>query len=87
MASGTVSLSKTVWTEISTLANGLVTNESQYMQVIQQAASLPSAGDISGHSMPSGKSFNWAGIGENMYARALPSQISPGTDCEVTAQV
>lgn len=87
MASVTVTLSKTAWTQVGGgLANGLVSNESKYTQIIQQAAVQPNAADVSGHVMKRGLFFNWAAITENMYARAMPNQSSPGTDCEVTAQ-
>lgn len=83
----TIALDKNIWTDISSAAaNGLITNESQYMQLVKEAAVLPNAGDLTGHSNPSGKSYNWAGVSGNIYARALPNQISPGTDCEVTTQ-
>ncbi len=88
MASTTVILSTTALTDISGgLANGLVTNESKYTQMVQQAGALPDAADVSGHTNRSGKFYNWASITENIYARSLPNQSDrPGTNCEVTAQ-
>jgi len=85
----TVALSNSAWTDISGGdANGLVTNSTVYKQLVKEAGSQPSAGDLTGHTMKPGPDgfFNWAAVSQIIWARALPSQVNGIMDCEVTSQ-
>lgn len=81
----TVTLSSTVWTDISSLAaNGLVSNESNYSILVKEAATIPNAADITGHTIFAGPQgfYNWAGVSQTIWART-----TPGTPAPVKAEV
>lgn len=76
----TVTLSNSAWTDISALsANGLISNESNFSIVVKEAASIPDPSDISGHTIFAGPQgfYNWAGITELIWARAMPDAPAP----------
>jgi len=76
----TITLSTTVWTDMSALAaNGLLSNESNYTIVVKEAATIPDPSDITGHSVFAGPQgfYNWAGVTQIIWARALPGEPDP----------
>ncbi len=82
----TVTLSSTIWTDISSLAaNGIITNESNYPIIVKEALNIPAANDVSGHTVFAGPDgfYNWAGVTQTIWARAVPAAPAP-VDAEVT---
>jgi len=82
----TITLSDSVWTDISSIAaNGLVSNESNYPILVKEAATIPGAADITGHTIFAGPQgfYNWAGVSQTIWARAMPDTPAP-VKAEVT---
>ncbi len=75
-----ITLSNSAWTDISqTAANGLITNESNHPILIQESSVLPDPSDVTGTTVFPGPDgfYNWAGITNEIYARAVPAAPAP----------
>ena len=82
-----VTLSATIWTDVSLVAvNGFVSNESNMVVIVKEKTVLPDPGDLFGHTLYSGANgfYNWAGITGKIYARTLPINDGKTVNVAVT---